>query len=631
MPVTYCYFDTETSLICPGLQSPPIVCVQQCIDEGPAQLLHVKDARPAIVWALENATLVGHNIAFDGAAICAQWPELTPAVFDAYAQDRVECTMLMARLVAIAKGEFKSLSGRKGSWALDGVASRFGVEIEINKEDPWRLRYGTLYSTPVEQWPEDARRYALTDAVAMREVHKGILAYASQRDIPLVDRFRQARGGFWLKLIESRGIKVDRARVEEYILEVEQEIATAEKVIRAAGLLRPNGTKDLKAARAWMERLCATIEIDPPKTDKGETALDKDAIDQYGDDVLEAYATFTSASTLRKRVAGLRTDVCIQSSYEPLIDTGRTSCRQGNGVSAHGAQLQNPPKKGGFRGCFIPRPGYYFSSADYASAEICTFGYSAIKKVGFSRMAEIVNKGGDVNTVTGAAFARITEAEGYARRRGEHGPELKAKFDSEARALGKVFNYGGLGGMGAAKLAVAARKQANLPLTLEQSKQYQRIWKTTYPEIPLMFDLANRTLDGKEYATTVHLKSGRMRGRLFYSQLLNSEFQPLASDIGRAAMFRISQECYSVKSSPLYGSRPVIWLHDESFLEVPIECAHEAAYRQAQIMVETAEEWCDGLIKWSAQPALMTRWTKAADTKLDASKRLIPWDIQEAA
>jgi hypothetical protein len=180
--------------------------------------------------------------------------------------------------------------------------------------------------------------------------------------------------------------------------------------------------------------------------------------------------------------------------------------------------------------------------------------------------------------------------------------------------------------MGAAKLAVSARKQAEIPLTLEEAKHYQRLWKQTYPEIPLMFDHANRVLDGRETATVVHLQSGRMRGGLFYSQILNSDFQPLASDIGRDAMFRIARECYVVKSSPLYGSRPVIWLHDESFLEIPIECAHEAAYRQAQIMVETAEEWCEGLIKWKAEPALMTRWWKSAEARFDANGRLIPWE-----
>lgn len=613
----------------PGVQAPPLVCVQYALDDSEPEIIHIRDkrARVLVEHALHEQEWSFHNLAHDAVSICAQWPDLTSAVFAAYDADRMNCTMILARLVAIAEGKFKGLSKKKGSWALDGVAERFRAGVAVDKTDPYRLKYGTLFNVDVAQWPDGAKHYALQDVVAQRAVHRAIVDYAASRRIPLVDGHRQARAGLWLRLMECRGIRVDLQQVEKYIAEVEQEIAKAEQVIRQAGLLRVNGTKDLKAARAWMEKCCADLGIETPKTEKGETALDKDAIDQFGDATLEAYATFTGASTLRKRVEGLRTNVCIQSSFEPLIDSGRTSCRMGNGVSSHGAQLQNPPRNGSFRECFIPRPGFVFSSVDYSSMELCTFSYACMVKVGFSRMGEIINKGGDVNTVTGAAFAGLSEADGYARRKGVHGPELQREFNKRHRALGKTFNYGGLGGMGAAKLALSARKQSGIELTLPESKHYLNVWKQTYPEIPEMFKLISRLLGDAETATVVHLKSGRMRGGLFYTQIANSEFQPIASDIAKDALWRITKECYTVRSSPLFGSRVINFLHDESFLEVPEECAHEAAMRQAEIMVKTAEEWTDGKIKFSAEPALQRRWYKGAEP-VYVDGRLVCWEPQ---
>lgn len=618
--------DTETSLIFPGCQAPVLVSLQWVVDDDAPQIVHARDpaCRRTIEWALQNTRWSFHHLAFDACVICAAFPDLTELVFAAYDANRMHCTMLLARLVAIAEGKFKTLSARKGSWALDGVAARFKVDLEISKTDEWRTKYGTLYGVDIAAWPEAALRYALTDAVAARAVFRAIHDYAAKRGIPLDDGPRQARAAFWLRLMECRGVAVDRAQVERYIVEVEQDIERAHAIAFGAGFIRSNGTKDTKAAKAHMERLCEAAGVEPPRTEGGAVSLDKDAIDQYGDEYLEAYATFTSASTLRKRVAGLRTNACIQASYEPIIDTGRTSCRMGSGVNAHGAQMQNPPKSGGFRNCFVARPGFVFSSVDYESMELATFAYCCQKLVGFSRMGEIINQGGDVNTVTGAAFAGVSAAEGYALRAGERGKDAKTTFDTKHRALGKTFNYGGLGGMGAGKLAVAARKQAGIPLTLPESRHYLLTWKRTYPEIPEFFAYANRLLAGRETATMTHLVSGRVRGGVFYCQILNGFFQGLAADIAKDAGWRIARECYTVKSSPLYGSRMCIFLHDEHFLELREECMHEAALRQAEIMVQTAEEWCPG-IKFKAAPALMRRWDKNASALYDAHGRLVPW------
>ncbi len=99
------YFDTETFLIAPGLGAPPIVCVQWCKGEDRPLLGHVRDVYETVrSWFVRKEPICGHNVAFDMAVICAQWPDLTPLVFSAYAENRVTCTQIRERLIAIATG-----------------------------------------------------------------------------------------------------------------------------------------------------------------------------------------------------------------------------------------------------------------------------------------------------------------------------------------------------------------------------------------------------------------------------------------------------------------------------------------------------------------------------------------------
>lgn len=147
-----------------------------------------------------------------------------------------------------------------------------------------------------------------------------------------------------------------------------------------------------------------------------------------------------------------------------------------------------------------------------------------------------------------------------------------------------------------------------------------------------------------------------------YCSLANGFFQGLLGDLAKAAVRRISRECYdrtirvpdfayenSVKSrfaggeSPLYGSRLIVFQHDEILPEMPESVAHEAANRISEIMVDEMRWYCPDLAPAAkAPPALMEKWYKGAepvylhglvgkDGKVDKSKprdeydRLVPW------
>jgi DNA polymerase family A len=677
--------DTETSLIFPACQAPPLVCLQFAVDDAEPSIIHARDpaCRRTIIWALEHTRWSFHNLAFDCSVICAAYPDLTPLVFEAFEANRMHCTIARQKLIDIASGRFKQISHSTTGYALDGVARRLRIDLPLDKEDPWRLRYGTLWGVVLRDWPKEAIDYALLDVTAQRLVHRAQDEYQER----LTDEFRQARKSFWTALMACRGIVVDPQRVDQYIRDVRESLEEDRQICEASGLVvweRVKWTKKTLPAQEHMVRICReTEEDDLPITETGEKVLraelgltdrqyiprgatwglwqrhgkyvrlDEDACQQYGDELLEAYQRFGTSTTQIARAERLRAAavrrVPIQSRFQSLgADTGRMTCSQGDSKagkppSALGFQLQNPAKdkkvkrldgtitiRKGTRELFVPRPGFYFCSVDYAAMELCGWAQICLWTVGFSKLAEVLNEGRDPHTEFGARLAGITAAEAYARVKGLRGSELEQEFTGRYRQLAKISNFGYMGGLGPAKMVLMARKQYGVPLTLEEAKALREAWMQMWPEARAYFAWANRQLkvrgvgeESDRRVAVTQFRSGRIRGGMYYTQLCNGMFQGFCADIFGEAAWHITREMYVDTNSPLFGSRMVNALHDETLSELRIEHAHEAAHRQATIQIETARKWGPD-VRWAAEPALMTRWSKDAKPSYVAGK-LVPW------
>ena len=109
-----------------------------------------------------------------------------------------------------------------------------------------------------------------------------------------------------------------------------------------------------------------------------------------------------------------------------------------------------------------------------------------------------------------------------------------------------------------------------------------------------------------------------------YTDGCNSPFQGLAADFGVDMCFHVARACYIDVNSPLYGSRPVAFVHDEIILESPEDKGHECALELQKIMERRARAWCPD-IPIQAEPCIMTRWFKDAEIKYDSNGRIIPW------
>lgn len=348
------------------------------------------EARKVIEWALSEARIVGHSVAYDLACIAATWPELLPAIFLAYEQDRVTDTGLRQMLADLAQGIMDGIPGQKPfSYGLSETLERH-TGTGLDKNDPWRVRYGLLWGLPVEQWPAEARAYVARDATGTTTVYwSQVEKYGPTQW--LADEYRQARAAWWLYLVTCRGIRTDLEAVARFDAESQAESDKDRRVLQDLGLVRRDkkGSRDTKLAMARMVEAMRALGEQPPLTDAGQDALrelrstdptatafdvwaklgkgislDEDACLASGDEILEAYQRFGSLKTTLTRIQRLYygTRLPLQARFRSLVETGRTSCQMGDveeGVSppAWGFQLQNLPRKGSMRDCFIPREG----------------------------------------------------------------------------------------------------------------------------------------------------------------------------------------------------------------------------------------------------------------------------------
>lgn len=139
----------------------------------------------------------------------------------------------------------------------------------------------------------------------------------------------------------------------------------------------------------------------------------------------------------------------------------------------------------------------------------------------------------------------------------------------------------------------------------------------------------------------------------------NGFFQGLLGDLAKAAVRRISRECYDRTyvvprqahhnsrtskyggaQSPLYGSHLIVFQHDEVLPELIESQAHDAAMRLSEIMVEEEMFYCPDLVEAClAPPALMRKWFKGAEPwykrggkkPADENDILVPWEPAKKA
>lgn len=374
-------FDTETHLITPGNLTPKLVCVS--VDKflfGP-RLFTAQEGLDFLENELRaGSTFVGHNVAFDWGVVCNERPSLYPLVFDAYNEDRVFDTKVREELRDIAIGRTsigtKSMVDVNGRWevcdySLAGLVKRYlQKDRSASKEhaDSWRFRYAELENTPIDQWPEEARKYAIDDAQDTLSVFKA--------QMPQHDEGTHVRAAWALHLMSAHGMRTDGEAVTKLELDLLAEQKRNRARLIKAGILKAKKmtpkelregkvpdfidqnkpmrwSKDTKIIKAYVHRVYARRGLKPPLTESGEISTDKDTLNESGSLLLSLLSDAGGVDKILQTYVpvlkqGIETS--INARFNVLVSSGRTSCSSPN--------LQNLPtgrRVSGVRECFVPR------------------------------------------------------------------------------------------------------------------------------------------------------------------------------------------------------------------------------------------------------------------------------------
>lgn len=639
-------YDSETHLE-PVI--PPLVCGSLWAGEGEPFLHGGDDYGKArlleiIEDKLEHDTVVCHNAAFDMTVLAHFWPHLLELIYAAYDDVRIECTYVAERLLDIAKGELRPPNKTVKPYSLATISKRRRLADIDKGEDTWRMHYKELDGVPISEWPDKAKSYAKDDAVHCYNLRQDQRADAANMGYSMPDFAEQCASAFALKLVSAWGLRADPERTTAYISAAEDALAVHARELGELGLMhvvwddgvdlfnsdgygkikldRKASSKKVKRMGEIIEAECDRRGVEIPRTEKtGKVKTDKITIEDYAPDkVVKPWTKFNKAEKKRGTfgVTLLRAaEAPLHAFMQSLINSGRTS--------ASPAGVHNPPREIGMRECYEPRPGYVYLSCDYDSQEIRTLGecLALIVGPGNSRIVAEYNKDPDFDPhcyMAATAMEHITYEEGRAL--------LKAKdkaFKLKRQDV-KIPNFGLPGAMGWRGLKGYARGFDQF-WTEEYCRDIIDKWRQTWPEMVHYFNYV-RNIIGGDYGAVGQIRqfgSGRLRGGVKFTDACNTLFQGLAADITKAALWEASKRCYIIRSSALYGSRIVNYIHDELLLETPEDRGHDAALELQKLMVEVMERYTPH-VPPRASAMLGRVWSKDMEAVYDAEGRLIPWE-----
>lgn len=621
-------FDFETHLIQPGLLAPPIVC--GAFSDGSTTFMVGRDdavrALDGFLHAADKPVLVGANVAYDWGCYLRYRPQALPAIWAAYEEGRVWDVLIFATLRAIAQGRLgdKKLLRMDGSsvpskrYSLEEVVRESLGRQDAKKNDKYRLSYATLEDSPIFQWPAEAVQYPKDDAL------NTLLAYREQKRSNLRNLKEQCHAALAAHLGSMWGARLDPARLHSLGTHVTELMRACDKDAQEAGLVRPDGTKDTKAIQA---AVAAAYRGAPPKTPKGGISTSRETLEDADTPALDVLVERSKAEKLRTYVDTLKAQGQrpLNVSCNILLSTGRASYQ---------GLIQLIPRKGGVRQCFVARPGTVWSSVDYAAIEMSTLAQVHLWSLGRSTLADALNKGLDPHWLFGA---NMTGVDYQATLKAA---KAKGTTESDIRQAAKAGNFGFPGMMGPARFVFAKKREGSkvcewihrdgkcgaemvreyrgraldLPLCfrcLQESYNLRNAFLRQWPEMKPYWAWVEHQMDTHEG----HIRqfvSGRVRKPNSAPSAANSYFQGLAADGAKAALVAMTREMYLDRSSPLFGSRLMVFAHDETILEIPEEKAHEAAHRQAEVMVNEMKRFVPD-VRVTAEPALMRRWDKNAE------------------
>lgn len=597
--------DLETVPFAPGNGAPALVCVQFDSGDGPRVVTRKAGAVQQCKKLLDgDALLVGHNISYDLAVMAAEG--LAVEVFAKLKRGQVTCTWVVERLL-----EISGYSTRK-KLDLGTCLKAHGLPPPSLKDAGLATDFGRFIDA--YDIPEPHRTYALEDLQVGKLYERQMQRAAN---VPAHAIARLTYRQFCLQLISVWGMTTDGDAVGALERDARAALDDIKPQAIADGFVRPDGTRNMKAIRAEVER---AYGAKCPRTPTGLPQTSELVLEQADSVKLQTFSEYaTLVKCLNNDVPNLRASGTgwISTRYG-MCDTLRTSSSGDKKGKRSGLMaMQNLKQFGGVRECIVPRPGYVFYNVDAKGLELRAFADLCATK-GWTSTAETIRKGGTdaVLSGIGAALARQSIEEFQARE------AAKDPLAVAQRTRGKNALYGFLGGMGPDTYVdfIAKMSKGKIKIDGAEARMLRETVFRVVPDMKLYLQWVGST-DRGDGTFDVDLAYGITRTGVWYSAKANNGFQAHAAAAMSEVVIDLQEACYIGHLAP---ARPCLFAHDELLVEVPAGLGHEFEVEFLKLAATATGRICKHVaLTWEGE--LTDRYSKAAKRIVDENGRLQVW------
>lgn len=498
-------YDTETVPI-KGDEIPELALATVYGDLGSAYFIHPQQLAE-FIGQHRRTYWVSHNSTFDF-WVTAQALQHDPVPYSDWwriaGEGRLICTMLLDVLVRLAQ-----IDAEPRNRDLATVAKHYNVTVPLDKNDPFRLRYGELVGRQPEEWigtEQGFWTYAAADPVATLAVAQKQFAIADK----LIDPYRgellpdaihrygpltvclQVQGSIALEYCNRTGVHIDLPQVERLRTEIATLVKQHQKTLEQLlpGCFKVYGPRskqtgeyqrtesgaprrNAKLIKQHLEVIANKCErpITPPRLKNGLVTDSVKYWKQHSDlhRFVDTYVRFSEQSKLLQFFAKLD-QPHVTPRYRPMgARTGRTSCSSPN--------LQQIPRSDEFRRLFLPPPDHYLLQIDYSTAELRALAEVCLRRYGRSRLAELFSQGIDCHAFTAASLLGLTIQEFE---------QLPKRDQKQHRQAAKAVGFGSPAGLGPRSLAAYAKQSYGIDLSVDDARDLrERLITEVYPELSL--------------------------------------------------------------------------------------------------------------------------------------------------
>ena len=676
--------DCETYLIGPGQVAPKVVCISLAVAET-GEIVLFGNGEKALEKAVKQILLnpdiiiVGHNIKFDLGCLYYSYPDLQSLIWKALINQRITCTQIRERLLNLSShgnlDYYISPDGasKKIEYSLANLLYYYtGKDRRKEKEDPkgWRLRYKELDGKSADDYPIEAKDYALKDASNTLEL------YTLQKDreenseggpCSTKTQFFQTACDFALYLMTIRGIKTDQTAVQKLqnMIDIELSYDKLDLLIKS-GILAPpkpgrphkrNPNKltksqpekiNTKALKEIITTVCEENDVDIKLTRTGEIRADKDVLSILSElnPILAQYQHRQNLNKIKTTEIPRLNAGLVHPNFQVLERSGRTASYAGKKPLYPAFNCQNVDYR--VRHCFVPRDGFVFCAVDYSAIELVSLAQKCYTILGYSKLRDLINNGKDPHAFLGAYlafnlnedFANLFYQEHGIDESEENIYDLFMKFkqsnDIEDRAFfkhwrtfAKPTGLGYPGGLGPKKFVSYAKATFGIDVTQDQAEAMRTIWHKVFPEMAEYFNYITKNMTDPKDPNSYLVMSplGMYRAGASYCAACNGNaLQTPTAEGAKGAVFEVSRQCYdSSLNSILTGCYPIAFIHDEIILEIPEDdLMHVRAAAISKIMIDSMKNIMQDT-KVEAEAVLMRFWSKEAEAVYDENGRLQIW------